>query len=50
VAVASWAGFGALLVARVGAGWRGRRAAWLTLGGFSGALLVLLVYVLRHAV
>jgi ABC-type uncharacterized transport system permease subunit len=50
VAVASWAGFGALLVARLGAGWRGRRAAWLTLGGFSGALLVLLVYVLRHAV
>jgi ABC-type uncharacterized transport system permease subunit len=50
VAVASWAGFGALLVARVGAGWRGSRAAWLTLGGFGGTMLVLLVYVLRHAV
>ena len=38
-----------LLIARVGAGWRGRRAAWLTLGGFGGAMLVLLTYFLRHA-
>jgi ABC-type uncharacterized transport system permease subunit len=49
LAVASWIAFGFLLVARVGAGWRGRRAAWLTLGGFGGAMLVLVVYVLRHA-
>ena len=41
--------FGILLVARVGAGWRGRRAAWLTLGGFGGAMLVLATYFLRHA-
>ena len=48
-ALATWAAFGVLLVARVGAGWRGRRAAWLTLGGFGGAMLVLLAYFLRHA-
>jgi ABC-type uncharacterized transport system permease subunit len=49
LAIATWAAFGVLLVARVGAGWRGRRAAWLTLGGFGGAMLVLVVYFLRHA-
>jgi len=48
-AIATWAAFGVLLVARLGAGWRGRRAAWLTLGGFGGAMLVLLAYFLRHA-
>jgi ABC-type uncharacterized transport system permease subunit len=48
-ALATWAAFGVLLIARVGAGWRGRRAAWLTLGGFGGAILVLLTYFLRHA-
>jgi ABC-type uncharacterized transport system permease subunit len=48
-ALATWAAFGVLLIARVGAGWRGRRAAWLTLGGFGGAVLVLLAYFLRHA-
>jgi ABC-type uncharacterized transport system permease subunit len=49
LAVATWVAFGVLLVARVGTGWRGRRAAWLTLGGFGGAMLVVVVYVLRHA-
>lgn len=49
LAVVTWAAFGVLLVARVGAGWRGRRAAWLTLGGFGGAMLVLAAYFLRHA-
>jgi ABC-type uncharacterized transport system permease subunit len=49
LAVATWVAFGVLLVARVGAGWQGRRAAWLTLGGFGGAVLVLVVYFLRHA-
>ena len=48
-ALATWAAFGVLLVARLGAGWRGRRAAWLTIGGFGGAMLVLLAYFLRHA-
>jgi ABC-type uncharacterized transport system permease subunit len=50
LAVATWVAFGILLVARVGAGWQGRRAAWLTLGGFGGAMLVLVAYFLRHAV
>ncbi len=49
LAVVTWGAFGVLLVARLGAGWRGRRAAWLTLGGFGGAMLVLAAYFLRHA-
>jgi ABC-type uncharacterized transport system permease subunit len=49
LAVVTWVAFAVLLVARLGAGWRGRRAAWLTIGGFGGTVLVLLVYVLRHA-
>src|SRR5204863_480357 len=40
-AIASWVAFGVLLVARVG-GWQGRRAAWLTVSGFAGVLLVVL--------
>jgi ABC-type uncharacterized transport system permease subunit len=50
LAVASWVAFGVLLVARVGAGWQGRRAAWLTVGGFSGVVLVVLGYMIRAAV
>jgi ABC-type uncharacterized transport system permease subunit len=46
-AVATWVAFGVMLLARVGAGWRGRRAAWLTLGGFASALLVLVGYFVR---
>lgn len=49
LAVVSWLAFGVLLVARAGAGWQGRRAAYLTLGGFAGAALVLVGYFLRHA-
>jgi ABC-type uncharacterized transport system permease subunit len=49
LAVATWIAFGVLLVARVGAGWQGRRAAWLTLGGFGGAMLALVAYFIRHA-
>ncbi len=48
-AMAAWLAFGVLLVARLGAGWQGRRAAWLTLGGFGGTLLVLIAYILRYA-
>lgn len=44
----SWLAFGVLLVARAGAGWQGRRAAWLTLGGFAASVLVLAGYVLRQ--
>lgn len=47
LAVASWLAYGGLIVARRGAGWQGRRAAWVTLAGFGGALLVLLAYFLR---
>jgi ABC-type uncharacterized transport system permease subunit len=49
LALVTWVAFAVLIVARVGGGWRGRRAAWLTLGGFGGTVLVLLVYFLRHA-
>jgi ABC-type uncharacterized transport system permease subunit len=49
-AVGSWLAFGVLLVARAGAGWQGRRAAWLTVGGFSGVVLVVLGYFIRAAV
>lgn len=47
LAVASWIAFGLLLIARAGAGWQGRRAAWLTVGGFAGVLLVVAGYFLR---
>lgn len=47
-AVGAWIAFGVLLVARIGAGWRGRRAAWLTLGGFGGTALVIGAYFLRY--
>ena len=46
--VIAWAVLGALLLARLATGWRGRRAAWLTVGGFSAAALVLVGYFLRH--
>jgi ABC-type uncharacterized transport system permease subunit len=49
LAFVTWAAFAVLIGARIGGGWRGRRAAWLTLGGFGGTVLVLLVYFLRHA-
>jgi len=39
--------FAVLLVARVTSGWRGRRAAILTLGGFVTSLTVLLIYFVR---
>ena len=49
-ALASWIAFGTLLVARFGSGWQGRRAAWLTVGGFAGVVLVVLGYFIRAAV
>ena len=48
--VIAWAVLGVLLFARVGGGWRGRRTAWLTVGGFSVAVLVLVGYFVRHTV
>ena len=47
VAVISWVLYGGVLQARLTAGWRGRRAAWLTLIAFGGVLFVLLRYSVR---
>jgi ABC-type uncharacterized transport system permease subunit len=38
---------GGLLVARMTAGWRGRKAALVTLAGFGTAMAVLLIYLFR---
>lgn len=48
--VVAWAVLGVLTLARLAVGWRGRRAAWLTVGGFSIAALVLVGYFLRHTI
>ena len=48
--VVAWAVLGVLLLARAAVGWSGRRAALLTLGGFSVAALVMAGYFLRHTV
>lgn len=47
VAIASWLIYGAVLQARLTAGWRGRRAAILTLIAFLGLLLVAASYSFR---
>jgi ABC-type uncharacterized transport system permease subunit len=47
IGVAGWALYGAMLQARLLAGWRGRRAAVLTIAGFMCALSVLLLYLAR---
>jgi ABC-type uncharacterized transport system permease subunit len=48
LALVTWVCYATLLVARVIYGWRGRRAARLTLAGFGAALAVLLIYLLRR--
>lgn len=50
LAAITWVAFAALLVARQIYGWRGRRAAKLTLRGFTTAFAVLLIYLLRRVV
>jgi ABC-type uncharacterized transport system permease subunit len=50
LAAVTWLAFAGLLVARQVYGWRGRRAAKLTLGGFTAAALVLLIYLVRRIV
>ncbi|HEY8091800.1 MAG TPA: cytochrome c biogenesis protein CcsA [Polyangiaceae bacterium] len=44
---ASWALIGGVLLLRAAAGWRGRRAAYGTIVGFSLTVLVLLLYLAR---
>ncbi|MDP9002580.1 MAG: cytochrome c biogenesis protein CcsA [Myxococcota bacterium] len=45
----SWTLFGAVLLMRAAAGWRGRRAAYGTIAGFGFTILVLLLYLVRDA-
>lgn len=47
VATVAWALYGGVLQARLTAGWRGRRAAWLTLLAFASVLIVLIQYSVR---
>jgi ABC-type transport system involved in cytochrome c biogenesis permease subunit len=49
--VATWAIYAATLSLRAGAGWGGRRAAYLALAGFAGMVMTLSVSLLlptRH--
>ena len=46
----TWFMFAAVLLSRAVLGWRGRKAAWGTLLGFSGAIAVLVMYLLRPGV
>jgi ABC-type uncharacterized transport system permease subunit len=48
-AAVTWVCYGVLLVARTTRGWRGRKAALLTIAGFAAAALVLAIYFLRRA-
>ena len=48
LAAVTWIAFATLLVARQIYGWRGRRAAILTLEGFACALAVLVIYLIRR--
>jgi ABC-type uncharacterized transport system permease subunit len=50
LAAVTWMTYAALLVARQIYGWRGRRAARLTLVGFAAALAVLVIYLVRRMV
>lgn len=49
IAMVAWTAFAALLVARTTSGWRGRRAALLTILGFSASVVVLGIYLARRA-
>ncbi|MBA2544567.1 MAG: cytochrome c biogenesis protein CcsA [Deltaproteobacteria bacterium] len=50
LAAVTWLAFGGLLLARQVYGWRGRRAARLTLSGFAAAVAVLAIYLIRRIV
>jgi ABC-type uncharacterized transport system permease subunit len=47
IATVAWLLYAALLLARVTAGLRGRRAALMTLAGFATSMIVLIIYFLR---
>lgn len=47
MATLAWLLYALLILARFIAGWRGRRAALLTLGGFAASLCVLAIYYVR---
>jgi ABC-type uncharacterized transport system permease subunit len=49
IAAIAWSAFAAVLIARHTGGWRGRRAATLTLIGFAAAAVVLGIYLARSA-
>jgi ABC-type uncharacterized transport system permease subunit len=49
IATIAWLLYAGLLLARVTAGWRGRKAAYTTLAGFAAAMTTLLIYFLRGA-
>ena len=49
IAIVTWGAFAALLVARTTKGWRGRKAALMTIAGFAASMAVLAVYLLRRA-
>jgi ABC-type uncharacterized transport system permease subunit len=44
----TWVVFALMILGRLTAGWRGRRAAWLTVVGFLATFAVLLIYVGRR--
>jgi ABC-type uncharacterized transport system permease subunit len=48
LAAVTWIFYAVLLVVRQTYGWRGRKAARLTLAGFAAALIVLLIYLVRR--
>ena len=50
LAVVTWGAFAALLIGRQAYGWRGKRAAKLTMIGFAAALAVLGIYLVRRMV
>jgi ABC-type uncharacterized transport system permease subunit len=50
ISVVTWVAFGGLLMGRLTSGWRGRRAALLSLAGFTAALTVLLIYLARRTI
>ncbi len=48
IAMFAWTAFAAVLVTRTTLGWRGRRAAFMTIFGFASALIVLGIYLSRR--